>query len=83
MIAHHAFVETKIPDLISIESLNAAKVQLTIEDMTDTPSHQSNQKGLKPLMKVMKVMKVSKYSRHQTRLPYKMVTITQDGTTSR
>ena len=31
-------METKIPDLISLESLNASKVQLTIEDMTENPT---------------------------------------------
>lgn len=33
--AHEAFVETKVPDLISVESLNASKYHLTIEDMTE------------------------------------------------
>ena len=35
--AHETFVETKVPDLISLESLNASKFQLTIEDIMETP----------------------------------------------
>ena len=35
--AHETFVETKVPDLISLESLNASKFQLTIEDIMEAP----------------------------------------------
>ena len=35
--AHETFVETKVPDLISLESLNASKFQVTIEDIMEAP----------------------------------------------
>ena len=33
--AHESFIESNVPDLISIESLNASKYELTIEEMTE------------------------------------------------
>ena len=35
--AHETFIETKVSDLISLESLNASKFQLTIEDIMEAP----------------------------------------------
>ena len=43
--AHEAFVKTKVPDLISVEGLNASKYQLTIEDMTERSVSTDNEES--------------------------------------